>query len=389
MVDRRRVSTFLSTRLFNPLVKAATNAGLVVPGIAILETTGRNSGRPRRTPVTRSLDGDTCWIVAEHGRKAGYVRNIQADPSVRIKLGRRGAPEPRTSCRATTHERACARCRRRRAGVRLMARIYAPCESTSTAMCDQQARPSSVLGTRRVRAFVTVGSTVPTGLPAGPSEPPILQTLRWLLRPISFLESCRRSFGDAFSVRFLGFQTPLVMLSDPEAIRALYGNRAHGLPPGRTIALQPIVGPRSLLLLEGGDHLARRRLMLPPFHGERMRAYESTVRDVVARDVRRWPQNEPFAIHPRMQRVTLEVILRAVFGVTDEQRRSRLADRLSRLLAETASVGLQFAVLLSRRFSAPDPRPVCSGCGRRSTRCSTRRSPSAAPIPARTSSRCS
>jgi cytochrome P450 family 135 len=205
------------------------------------------------------------------------------------------------------------------------------------------------------RASVTVRSTVPTGLPAGPSEPPTLQTLQWLLRPISFLESCRRRFGDAFSVRFLGFQTPLVMLSDPEAIRALYGNRAHGLPPGRTLVLQPIVGPRSLLLLEGGDHLARRRLMLPPFHGERMRAYESTVRDVVVRDVQQWPQNEPFSIHPRMQRVTLEVILRAVFGVTDEQRRSQLADRLSGLLADTASVGLQFAVLLSRRFSALDP----------------------------------
>jgi deazaflavin-dependent oxidoreductase (nitroreductase family) len=89
MVDRRRVSTLLSTRLFNPLVKAATNAGLAVPGIAILETTGRKSGQPRRTPVGASVGGDTCWIVAEHGRKAAYVRNIQADPSVRIKIGRR------------------------------------------------------------------------------------------------------------------------------------------------------------------------------------------------------------------------------------------------------------------------------------------------------------
>jgi len=89
MVNRRRVSTFLSARLFNPLVKTAVDAGLPVPGIAILETTGRKSGQPRRTPVGRSLDGDTCWIVAEHGYKAGYVRNIQADPSVRIKLGRR------------------------------------------------------------------------------------------------------------------------------------------------------------------------------------------------------------------------------------------------------------------------------------------------------------
>jgi deazaflavin-dependent oxidoreductase (nitroreductase family) len=89
MVDRRRVSTRLSTRLFNPLVKAATNAGLAVPGIAILETTGRKSGQPRRTPVGASVGGDTCWIVAEHGRRAAYVPNIQADPSVRIKIGRR------------------------------------------------------------------------------------------------------------------------------------------------------------------------------------------------------------------------------------------------------------------------------------------------------------
>jgi deazaflavin-dependent oxidoreductase (nitroreductase family) len=87
-VDRRRVPNLLSTRLFNPLVMAAANAGLAVPGIAILETAGRNSGRPRRTPVGRSLDGDTCWVVAEHGRTASYVRNIEADPRVRIKIGR-------------------------------------------------------------------------------------------------------------------------------------------------------------------------------------------------------------------------------------------------------------------------------------------------------------
>ena len=182
-----------------------------------------------------------------------------------------------------------------------------------------------------------------------------MQTLRWLLRPISFLESCRRRFGDSFSVSFLGFQTPLVMLSDPEAIRALYTVPGHTLPPGRTVALQPIVGSRSLLLLEGREHLARRKLMLPPFHGARMRAYEATVQEVVAREVDGWPSGEPFALHPRMQAVTLEVILRAVFGVRDSGHRARLADRLGRLLAGTASAGLQFGVLLSRRFGGPDP----------------------------------
>src|SRR5687768_16305096 len=103
----------------------------------------------------------------------------------------------------------------------------------------------------------------------------------------------------------------MVMLSHPDAIRALYSVREHGLPPGRTVALLPIVGPRSLLLLEGREHLARRRLMLPPFHGERMRAFETIVRDAVARDVERWPVGHSFPLHPHMQSITLDVILRA------------------------------------------------------------------------------
>ena len=72
-------------------------------------------------------------------------------------------------------------------------------------------------------------------------------------------------------MQFLGFQTPLVDDSHPDAVRAVYRGRGNGLPPGRTVALRPIMGPRSVLLLEGAEHLSRRRLMLPPFHGERMR----------------------------------------------------------------------------------------------------------------------
>jgi cytochrome P450 len=192
-------------------------------------------------------------------------------------------------------------------------------------------------------------------LPPGPGEAPIVQTLHWLLRPISFMESCRRRFGDVFSIRFLGFQTPTVMLSDPDAIRALYTDPQHRLPPGRAATLRPIMGARSLLLLEGREHLARRRLMLPPFHGERMRAYEATVREVVAREVEGWPERRAFALHPRMQAVTLEVILRAVFGMTDPARRERLAGSLVRLLADTASGSLQLGTMLARRFGGPDP----------------------------------
>jgi cytochrome P450 len=169
------------------------------------------------------------------------------------------------------------------------------------------------------------------------------------------MESCRRRFGDSFTVMFMGFSSPMVMLSDPTAIQALYTNPKHALPAGRTIALLPIMGPRSLLLLEGADHLARRRVMLPPFHGERMQAYESAVRDIAAREIDSWPEGDELALHPRMQAVTLELILRAVFGVTDEARRARLRELLPQLLNSTASVSLQFRVLISRRFERTDP----------------------------------
>jgi cytochrome P450 len=196
-----------------------------------------------------------------------------------------------------------------------------------------------------------------SGLPPGPSEPRIIQTLWWLTRPVSFMESCRRRYGDAFSVRFIGFKRPTVFLSDPAAIRALYTEQANGLPRGRTIALRPILGADSVLLLEGAEHIARRRLMLPSFHGERMRSYQSIVEDVAGAEIASWPLKETFALYPRMQAITLEVILRAVFGVVDEDRREQLRARLPLLLSENSSLLLQLRVLFSARVQGgSDPR---------------------------------
>ena len=156
-------------------------------------------------------------------------------------------------------------------------------------------------------------------------------------------------------------------------IRALYSERGHSLPPGRTLSLRPIVGPRSVLLLEGAEHLSRRRVMLPPFHGDRMRAYEPIVREAAEREIARWPTDRPFAVHPRMQAVTLEVILRAVFGVADAERRERLREQLGDLLGSTASSGLQFSVLLSRRLGGPDPLARLAGAHGRDRRDPARR----------------
>jgi hypothetical protein len=118
-------------------------------------------------------------------------------------------------------------------------------------------------------------------LPPEPAMSPLRQTMSWAFRPIPFMEKCRREIGDSFSIMFLGFERPMVMVSDPVAIKALYTEREHGLPPGRNVFLEPILGSRSLLLLEGADHLAHRKLMLPAFHGERMRSYEPIVREIV------------------------------------------------------------------------------------------------------------
>ncbi len=192
-------------------------------------------------------------------------------------------------------------------------------------------------------------------LPAGPTSPPAVQTVRWLLRPLDFLDSCRRRHGDAFSVKFVGFQTPMVIISEPDAIRALYTSRENGLPPGRSFALEPIMGARSVLLLEGAEHLERRKAMLPPFHGERMRAYESVIGEIVDAEIDRWPVGEGFPIHPRMQAVTLEVILRVVFGVGDPARLERLRGLLGTMLGELASPMLQLKLLVARRFGRQDP----------------------------------
>jgi cytochrome P450 family 135 len=191
---------------------------------------------------------------------------------------------------------------------------------------------------------------LPPELPRGP----LWQTLAWSFRPLAFMARARREIGDAFSVRFVGFERPMVMISDPAAIKALYTERRNGLPPGRSFALEPILGARSVLLLEGEEHIARRRLMLPPFHGERMRSYEATVGEIVAAEIDSWQLGREFPIHSRMQAVTLEVILRAVFGVSEGPRLDVLRRLLRNLLAETGSTRVQLRSLFARRLNA-DP----------------------------------
>ena len=192
-------------------------------------------------------------------------------------------------------------------------------------------------------------------LPPEHPNRPAVQTLRWMFRPIEFMDEARERYGETFGIKFIGFQTPLYFTSDPAAAKLIYSNPRNTLPPGRNAVLEPVMGPRSILLLEGAEHMARRKLMLPPFHGERMRAYESVIEEVVGREIDSWPLGEEFRIHPRMQSVTLEVIMRAVFGVSEESQLARMREALGVLVHQTASASRQLIGLASQRFGRWGP----------------------------------
>jgi cytochrome P450 len=182
-------------------------------------------------------------------------------------------------------------------------------------------------------------------LPRGPRLPPPLQLIGFFSRPTAFLNRCRQRYGDVFTLRMPATE-PMVFLGDPDLVRAVWTrDKVNGLPEGRRVTLQPVLGPRSVLLQEGAEHLRRRRLMLPPFHGERMRRYGELMDAMTLRDVERWPLGEPFALMPRMQSITRDVILRAVFGTRAGDREDALRRRIDDVLVRTTRAPTQLAVL--------------------------------------------
>jgi cytochrome P450 len=169
-------------------------------------------------------------------------------------------------------------------------------------------------------------------LPPGPRLPRAVQTVGWWTRPIAFLERARARFGRRFTVRLLG-TPPFVMLTDPEEVKALFTAPPDVLHPGQGArVLEPVVGKKSVILLDEGEHLEQRKLMLPAFHGEKMDRLAGTVAEVAEREVASWPRGEPVSFHSRFQALTLEVILRAVFGLDPGERLDAIRGRLTAIL---------------------------------------------------------
>jgi cytochrome P450 len=170
-------------------------------------------------------------------------------------------------------------------------------------------------------------------LPPGPSAPVTLQTIGWWTRPTSYLERLRDRYGPRFTMRLLG-QPPFVVLSDPEDLRELFTAPPDVLHPGEGARLlEPVVGANSVILLDEAPHLEQRRLLLPAFHGDRMQRLTGLMAELTERELASWPVGEPVALHPRLQRLTLEIILRAVFGLDEGARLEGLRDRLTAILS--------------------------------------------------------
>jgi cytochrome P450 family 135 len=205
-------------------------------------------------------------------------------------------------------------------------------------------------------AVVTATATTP--MPPGPALPRLLQTLGFILVPARFIDACRRRYGDVVTFSSL-FDSGFVMVFEPELVKQVFRGSPEVLRAGEANAvLGPVVGARSVLLLDGAEHLRERKLMLPAFHGERMRAYAEVIREAADKSIESWPVGEPFTLLPQMQSLTLDVIMRAVFGVDAGPRQEELKARIRALLDPVASRVSVLMLALSRgRFGA--------GAGRR------------------------
>jgi cytochrome P450 len=177
------------------------------------------------------------------------------------------------------------------------------------------------------------------GAPPASRLPASLQALRYVRDPLGFLVQLQRRHGDVFSMRF-PFWGRLVYVADPDLVKRLFTGSAEQFHAGEANAtvLEPALGPNSVLTLDEAPHMRQRKLLLPPFHGRRIDAYGELIRDATRNVMEGWPVGEPFALRPHTQRITLAVIMRAVFGVHDEERLGRFGHLIERFSNRVSAV---------------------------------------------------
>jgi cytochrome P450 len=170
-------------------------------------------------------------------------------------------------------------------------------------------------------------------LPPGPRGPGVWQALQIARRPLDYAMAVHRRYGEPFTMDSPGFGASVVF-SSPALIQPILTGDPHVFHAGLANApLRPVLGPWSMLILDRAPHMRHRKLLLPPFHGERLRAYAGLIAELAAREVASWPLGTPFRLQERMERLTLEVILEVVFGIADAGRKQELRRLLPLLVA--------------------------------------------------------
>jgi cytochrome P450 len=176
-----------------------------------------------------------------------------------------------------------------------------------------------------------------SSLPPGFKAPALWQLLRYSRSPLQFLEEGARRYGDSFLVRF-SLYGKFIILASPEAVRDVFRGDGQTLHSGESNEfLIPTVGPNSLLVLDDEAHARQRRIQLPPLKGERMRSFFDAMQSSTLESISGWPVDQPFRVLEPMQRITLRVILQAVFGLTQGQERDDLEKKVHRLLSKGRS----------------------------------------------------
>src|SRR3954452_12196273 len=169
-------------------------------------------------------------------------------------------------------------------------------------------------------------------LPPGPKLPSALQTLGWWTRPVAFMERCRAEHGKRFTIKLLGLPHT-VFLSDPDELKEVFQAPPDVLHPGEGARiLEPVVGPHSLILLDEDPHLEQRKLLTPAFHGKKMQDLAGAMTEVAEHEIDSCPRDRPIRMHRRLQALTLEIILRTVFGLDAGDRRDALRKNLGGIL---------------------------------------------------------
>jgi len=199
------------------------------------------------------------------------------------------------------------------------------------------------------------------GLPPGPSSPSAVQTYRYVRDPLTLFDECSRRFGGMFTLNLLGTGN-WVIVSSPALVKAMLTAPADVVHAGEAnlSVFGPVIGPGSVSVftLDETPHLERRRLLLPQFHGDRMQVYFAQIRDIAAKAVSTWQPGLAFALHPRTQQMTLQAIIRAVFGIDSDRGEAEdreLVAALTALANDAVGSRLLLAPPLQRDLGAWSP----------------------------------